>query len=80
MATTLERASFAAPLGGYVNLKFDVPTGIAAGQTLTVTKPDGSTLTGLVKKLLPYGSAQIQVTACSKYSGTQLLPKGSAVA
>jgi hypothetical protein len=80
MATTLERDSFAAPIGAVIQLKFDNPTGIAAGNTLTVTKPDGTTLAGTVTMLLPYGSAKVRVTACSKPSGMLRLPKGSAVA
>lgn len=79
MATTLERASFAHPVGGYINLKFDVATGIIAGQTLTITKPDGTTITGNVMQLLPLGQARLKVTSCSKPSGMNLIPKGSAV-
>jgi hypothetical protein len=80
MATTLSRASFAAPLGHYVRLKFVDPTGIAVANSLTVTKADGTTLSGTVTQLLPFGRAVLKVTACSKPSGMLLLPKGSAVA
>jgi hypothetical protein len=76
----LSRASFAAPLQGYIKLKFDNPAGIILGDELTVTKPDGTTLTGLITQLLPFGRATFQVGACSKVSGMLLLPKGSTVA
>jgi hypothetical protein len=80
MATTLERASFAAPIGAVMRMKFDNPAGIAAGNTLTITLPDGSTLAGNVTKLLPYGAAKMRVTTCSRLSGLLLIPKGSTVA
>jgi hypothetical protein len=80
MATTLERYSFAKPINSYVRLKVVDPTGIAVGNSLTVTKPDGTTLTGTVNQLLPLGQLVLKVTASSKPSGMLLLPKGSAIA
>lgn len=81
MATTLERASFANQLGAHINLKFDNPAGIAAGQTLTVTTPPlngAKAITMFVEKLLPFGSASGMVLSIP-VSGVLLLPKGSAV-
>ena len=84
--TSLARAVFAKPLGGWINLKLLDPTGVTVGDTLTVTRPatgaspPGGTLSGTVFKLLPLGIAQIHVTACSRPSGALILPKGSAVA
>ena len=80
MATTLERASFSSPLNGWIKVKFDNATGIAAGNTLTFTKADGAILTGTVQKLLPYGSAYVNVATVNRPSGILLLPKGTAVA
>lgn len=80
MPTTLERSTFATPIGGTIRVKYDNPTGIAVGASQVITKPDGTTLTGTVQQILPYGSAMLSVIACSKPSGMLILPKGSAVA
>ena len=83
MATTgtfLERASFANQAGGRVNLKLVSITGVAVGDTMTVTKPDGSTLQGVVKKFIGGAGVKLGVTIVNKPSGLLLLPKGSAVA
>ena len=83
MATTgtfLERASFANQAGGRVNLKLVSTAGVAVGDTMTVTKPDGSTLTGTVKKFIGSTGVKLGVTVVSKPSGLLLLPKGSTVA
>ena len=81
MATTLERASFGIQPGGKTNLKFIDPTGIVAGNTLTVTTPPpySKVMTVSVLKLLPYGSAKVKVLTTST-SGILVLPKGSTVA
>ena len=78
--TALERASFAAPIGMRVNLTLVSTAGVAVGDTMTVTKPDGSTLTGLVRKFIGSTSLKLAVTGSSKPSGLLLLPKGSTVA
>jgi hypothetical protein len=78
--TALARASFANQAGGRVNLKLVTTAGVAVGDTMTVTKPDGSTLTGVVKKFIGTTSLKLSVTAASKPSGLLLLPKGSTVA
>jgi hypothetical protein len=78
--TTLERASFANQAGGRVNLTLVTTAGVAVGDTMTVTKPDGSTLTGQVKKFIGSTGLKLGVTSVSKPSGLLLLPKGSTVA
>jgi hypothetical protein len=77
--TTLKRASFANQAGGRINLQLVSLTGVAAGDTMTVTKPDGSTLVGVVKKFIGDNSLKLSVTLVSKPSGLLLLPKGCAV-
>jgi hypothetical protein len=82
MATTgtaLERASFANQAGGRVNLTLVSTAGVAVGDTMTVTKPDGSTLIGTVKKFIGSTGVKVGVTVVSKPSGLLLLPKGSLV-
>jgi hypothetical protein len=78
--TTLERASFANQAGGRVNLTLVSTVGVAVGDTMTVTKSDGSTLTGTVKKFIGSTGLKLGVTQVSKPSGLLLLPKGSTVA
>jgi hypothetical protein len=78
--TALERASFANQAGGRVNLTLATTAGVAVGDTMTVTKPDGSTLTGTVKKFIGSTGLKLGVTSVSKPSGLLLLPKGSTVA
>jgi hypothetical protein len=82
MATTgtaLERASFANQAGGRVNLTLVSTAGVAVGDTMTVTKPDGSTLIGVVRKFIGSTGVKVGVTVVSKPSGLLLLPKGSLV-
>ena len=77
--TTLARASFANQPLGRVNLKLASTTGVAVGDSMTVTKPDGSTLTGTVRKFIGSTSLKLGVVSASKPSGLLLLPKGSTV-
>lgn len=78
--TALKRASFANQAGGRINLQLVSLAGVVAGDTMTVTKPDGSTLTGTVRKFIGDNSLKLAVTVVSKPSGLLLLPKGSTVA
>jgi hypothetical protein len=83
MATTgtfLERAAFANQAGGRVNLTLVSTAGVAVGDTMTVTVPNGATLAGTVKKFIGSTGLKLGVTTVSKPSGLLLLPKGSAIA
>ena len=77
--TTLERASFANQMGARVNLTLVSTAGVAVGDTMTVTKLDGSTLVGTVKKFIGSTGLKLGVTVVSKPSGLLLLPKGSSI-
>ena len=78
--TTLARASFGNQAIGRVNLKLVTTAGVVIGDTMTVTNPDGSTLTGTVKKFIGSTGLKLGVVSCSKPSGLLLLRAGAAVA
>jgi hypothetical protein len=82
VAANLTRPSFAHQVNNWVNIKLTNMTGVAVAGTLTVTVPAlyGSyQLIGIVNKLLPFNSVQLNITSVTKPSGIQLLPEGSAV-
>jgi hypothetical protein len=82
MATTgtnLERASFSNQPLGKVNLKLVDTTGVAVGDTMTVTTAQGA-ITGTVLKFLGSTSLRLKVVSMTRPSGTLLLPKAMPVA
>lgn len=76
--TTLERASFGNQPIGRINLKLNDMTGVAVGDTMTVTTAQGA-VTGTVTKFIG-SSLKLKVASQNRPSGTLLLPKGSPVA
>ena len=77
--TTLERASFSNQPGGKANLKLNDLTGVAVGDTMTVTTAQGA-VTGTVLKFIGGAGLKWKVTSMNRPSGTLVLPKGSPVA
>lgn len=80
MATTLSRASFTNQPIGRVNLKLVAMGTIAVGDTLTVTNPDGSAITGSVKKFIGSTSIKLGVISSNRPSSFLLLRQGATVA
>ena len=78
--TTLSRPSFANQAIGRVNLKLVTTAGVVVGDSMTVTKPDGSSMVGTVTKFIGSTGLKLKVVSVSKPSGLLLLPKGSTVA
>jgi hypothetical protein len=81
MATTgtfLERASFANLKYGRTNLKLVSTTGVAVGDSMTVTTPVGI-MTGTVKKFVGSTSIKLGDVTFNRPSSFLLLPKGSTV-
>ena len=77
--TTLERASFSNQPGGKANLKLVDLTGVAVGDTMTVTTANGA-VTGTVLKFIGGAGLKWKVSSMNRPSGTLVLPKGSPVA
>jgi hypothetical protein len=77
LGTNLERASFSNQPLGKVNLKLVDMTGVAVGDTMTVTTANGA-VTGTVLKFMG-ASLKLKVASMTRPSGTLLLPKGSPV-
>ena len=77
--TTLERASFSNQPLGKVNLKLVDLTGVAVGDSMSVTTAQGA-VTGTVLKFIGGAGIKLKVASMTRPSGTLVLPKGSPVA
>ena len=64
---------------GRINLNLNDLTGVAVGDSMTVTTAQGA-VTGTVLKFIGSTSVKLKVVSQNRPSGTLLLPKGSPVA